>query len=180
MDVSLGKMHRLLGGLAITAGLTITGQVGCASAQPPGFPNLDSFAPVPVEDYFVINYRGVPGSRSMSFDTPYNLHCVMDASEPKTLSSTGIRCTGDLPDTEPGDCVIGSLNGAGPSGSYGLTRTPGNCSPFIAGEKQLSIGQKITYKNVTCAVGAGQLTACLDTHSGRHGFVLKPSGSEVF
>ena len=44
----------------------------------------------------------------------------------------------------------------------------------------LAAGQKLSYLNVTCAVGADNLIACLDTTSGDHGFVLQPSGSWAF
>ena len=117
----------------------------------------------------------------MTFDTPYGLHCVMDASNPKTLSSTGVRCSGKLPDSRTDDCSSGTVDSTGPAGSYRITPEPGGCSLTVTGgSKQLGAGQKITYQNVTCAVGADQLIACLDTTSGNHGFVLKPSGSEAF
>jgi hypothetical protein len=38
----------------------------------------------------------------------------------------------------------------------------------------------LTYLNVTCAVGADNLVACLDTTSGDHGFVVQRSGSWAF
>jgi hypothetical protein len=44
----------------------------------------------------------------------------------------------------------------------------------------LGAGQKVSYNNVTCAVGANKLVACLDTTSGEHGFVLQPSCSFAF
>jgi hypothetical protein len=44
----------------------------------------------------------------------------------------------------------------------------------------LNAGQKISYQNVTCAVGGDGLLACLDTNLGPHGFVLKPPSSFAF
>ncbi|MDT5148253.1 MAG: hypothetical protein QOC58_2898, partial [Mycobacterium sp.] len=49
-----------------------------------------------------------------------------------------------------------------------------------SGGKALSAGQKVSYLNVTCAVGADDLVACLDSTSGEHGFVLQRSGSWAF
>jgi len=46
--------------------------------------------------------------------------------------------------------------------------------------KALAVGQKLSYLNVTCAVGADNLIACLDTTSGDHGFVLQSVGSWAF
>ena len=47
--------------------------------------------------------------------------------------------------------------------------------------KPLPSGSKIASGNITCVVGDGRLTACLDTRAGqRHGFVLQPSGSSAF
>jgi hypothetical protein len=48
------------------------GMVGCgphAAALPPGFPNLDSFAPVPVDNYITTGPKGP--KRFVSFSTPY-------------------------------------------------------------------------------------------------------------
>ncbi len=179
MNAVTDRATRGVGLLAAAVALTIVTPPGHAIAEPPGFPDLNAFAAVPVDDYFVTNYRG--NSRTVNFSTPYNVNCSMDASDPKPAgTSTDVQCTGDLPDAAPGECVTASLGDSGPGSSYHLGRTPSQCSPFVAGGKQLGVGQKLTYQNVTCAVGADQLMACLDTASGRHGFVLKPSGSEVF
>lgn len=83
----------------------------------------------------------------------------------------------------PGDCVEGSVTFKGPG--YELSRmTYGGCGgnpaalPYTA--KTLNVGQKLSYLNVTCAVGADNLLACLDTTSGDHGFVLQSDGSWAF
>jgi hypothetical protein len=85
--------------------------------------------------------------------------------------------------TKPGDCVVGAVNFKGPG--YDLSRmTYGGCDgnpPALpSGGKSLGVGQKLSYLNVTCAVGADNLVACLDTTSGDHGFVLQRSGSWAF
>ena len=139
-------------------------------------PDLNSFTAVPVEDYFAHDPRSGPNSRTLNFSTPYNVNCGMDARNPDLLGglATGIRCYGEIPGTggtESLTCPTGHLDGAGPGGSYRLMTQNGNCSPFIPGGKQLGVGQKVTFRNVTCAVGADQLIACLDTTSGEHGFI---------
>lgn len=61
--------------------------------------------------------------------------------------------------------------------SYGCD---GNAPTLTSTGKPLGAGQKLSYLNVTCAVGADSLVACLDTTSGSHGFVLQRSGSSAF
>jgi hypothetical protein len=56
----------------------------------------------------------------------------------------------------------------------------GNPAALPYGGKALAAGQKLSYLNVTCAVGADKLIACLDTTSGDHGFVLQSVGSWAF
>ena len=84
---------------------------------------------------------------------------------------------------KPGDCVEGSVNFKGPG--YELSRMSyggcgGNPATLPHGGKALAAGQKLSYLNVTCAVGADNLIACLDTTSGDHGFVLQSVGSWAF
>jgi hypothetical protein len=185
MNGATGNTIRVVGGLAFAAGLTLAAPVGCASAQPPGFPDLNSFTLVPVEDYFMGGQHGSsPESRGVAFSTPYSVNCTFEAPlSPQPGRPTGVFCYGDVPGmsgTESLKCPTGNVDGAGPAGGYQITPQSGNCSPFVEYGKQLGVGQKVAYRNVTCAVGADQLIACLDTNSGHHGFVLKPSGSDVF
>ena len=52
------------------------GMVGCgphAAALPPGSPNLDSFAPVPVDNYITTGPKGP--KRFVEPSTPYNIEC---------------------------------------------------------------------------------------------------------
>ncbi|MGB7868969.1 MAG: hypothetical protein WBM01_11940 [Mycobacterium sp.] len=62
----------------LTAGIVAAalGMVGCgphAAALPAGFPNLDSFSPVPVDNYITTGPKGP--KRFVSFSTPYNIEC---------------------------------------------------------------------------------------------------------
>lgn len=171
-----------------------------ASAQPAGFPDLSTFAPVSADGYVTKKSKGSSDLSTVDFSTPYNIACEFSAShDPSTRPSQYITCDGDLPGMDsipivalsgttpaPGDCAVGTARPAGMDGpAYGLSRTSdGGCNGGPAksslGGKVLSVGQKISYQNVTCAVGPTKLVACLDTTSGEHGFVLQPSGSFAF
>ncbi|BBZ12529.1 hypothetical protein MBRA_27240 [Mycobacterium branderi] len=63
------------------------------------------------------------------------------------------------------------------SSDFVFDRHGGACPPFNAAA--LNAGQKIETGDVTCAVGANQLLACIDPSRDK-GFVLQPSGSWVF
>ncbi|GBE66230.1 hypothetical protein MFM001_26920 [Mycobacterium sp. MFM001] len=165
-----------------------------AAALPPGFPDLNSFTPVVVDDgYFMQLREGT--SRLVNFSTPYDIVCNFYGGEqPVTAPSQGIDCNGDFPGMDsypwpggvparPGDCVLGEVQAAG--AAYQFHRSAyagcdGNPPTLPYGGKPLGVGQKLSYQNVTCAVGPDRLVACLDTTSGQHGFVLKPSGSVAF
>lgn len=149
-----------------------------ATAQPPGFPDLDSFSLAPVDAYLAEPARG---PRFAYFSTPYNIQCFFEAGEPVPAWSTqDINCQGDFPGMDHDSCVVGKAGAAGSGPAYALNRTGDQCGAPFARGTLLNAGQKLSVRNATCAVGADQLVACLDTTSGRHGFVLKPSGSQAF
>lgn len=174
-----------LAGLA--GGLLMAGQGSPVHAQPAGFPNLDDFTAVPVDDYLSTGPKG-PG-RWVNFATPYNIACQFDAIEPPAGSSQAIMCDGDMPGMAnaplssgapvPGGCVIGTVRSQGAAGMR-LNRESTTCGRQFSNGAFLGVGQKVSYGNVTCAVGADQLVACLDTSLGHHGFVLRPAGSSAF
>ncbi|HEU0190950.1 MAG TPA: hypothetical protein VFR17_06730 [Mycobacterium sp.] len=166
-----------------------------AADTPPGFPNLATFVPVPAEGYFVLLQAG--SSRLLNFSTPDDVVCSFYAGEEQMPGqSQGINCDGNMPGMlnapfsgggvgrlHPSECVLGAVRSAGPA--YRLERnTYGDCDgrqPKLPNTgKLLDIGQKVSYQNVTCAVGTEHLLACLDATSGEHGFVLQPSGSTAF
>jgi hypothetical protein len=193
MRAVVGVTMRILGGLMLVAAAAI---VVCASPAaalpPPGFPNLDAFTAVPADGYLS---TGAPGSPPrVSFSAGPALVCdFYGGPAPAPQPSQDIKCKGDMLGMDdvpfpggrprPGDCVVGSVDFKGPG--YQLTRMSyggcdGNPAPLPAGGKALGSGQKLTYLNVTCAVGADDLVACLDTTSGDHGFVVQRSGSWAF
>ncbi|MEB3071463.1 hypothetical protein [[Mycobacterium] vasticus] len=184
MNVATVRPFRTTATAVAAFGLVLAAPVGNAGAEPPGFPDLNTFSVAAVDDYFVTTPHVGPDSRTVKFSTPFNMNCSIDAQDPKPANApTGVRCTGDLPDSghyQFGKCVVGVVSDIGLYGAYRVAPRFSNCPPFTAAGKQLDIGQKLTYGNITCAVGADQLTACLDTTSGQHGFVLKPSGNEEF
>lgn len=185
---------RALGGLLLAAASAIAVTAPRAAAQPPpGFPNLDTFTPVPVDGYAATLHPGT--SPRISFAASPTLTCdFYGGPAPVPQPSQDIKCSGDMPGTDdlpfpgaghprPGDCVVDEVNFKGPG--YELSRMSyGGCDGSTAavqsGGKSLGVGQKLSYLNVTCAVGADTLVACLDTTSGDHGFVLQRSGSWAF
>ncbi|MCW2659340.1 MAG: hypothetical protein JWP83_492 [Mycobacterium sp.] len=165
-----------------------------AAALPPRFPDLNRFIAVPVDGYATTPSQG--GAPRISFSATPTLVCdFYGGPAPAPQPSQDIKCNGDTPGMDdvpfpgggghpkPGDCVVGAVNFKGPG--YELSRmTYGGCDgnppALTSGGKSLGAGQKLSYLNVTCAVGADNFVACLDTTSGDHGFVLDPSGSWAF
>jgi len=185
---------RVLGGLTLAAASAIAAPAPGAAAQPPpGFPNLDSFTSIPADGYVKTLFPGT--SPRIYFSASPTLVCdFYGGAAPPPQPSQDIKCTGDMPGMadisfpggahpRPGDCVVGAVNFKGPG--YELSRMSyGGCdgspAPLTNSGKVLGVGQKLSYLNVTCAVGADNLVACLDTTSGYHGFVLQRSGSWAF
>lgn len=185
---------RALGALALAAASAVAAFAPVAAAQPPpGFPNLDGFTAVPADGYLTTPRPGA--SPRISFSAAPTLVCdFYGGTTPPAQPSQDIKCSGDIPGMDdvpfpggghpkPGDCVVGAVNFRGPG--YELSRMSyGGCdgsAPTLPSTgKPLGAGQKLSYLNVTCAVGADNLVACLDTTSGDHGFVLQRSGSSAF
>ncbi|MBW0015822.1 hypothetical protein [Mycobacterium sp.] len=185
---------RALGGLGLAAASALAAPAPQSAAlPPPGFPNLDGFTPVSADGYTAPTRQDA--STRISFSATPTLVCdFYGGAAPPPQPSQDIKCTGDVPGLDdltfpggghpkPGDCVVGSVNFKGPG--YELSRMSyagcdGNPPTLSSGGKPLAAGQKLSYLNVTCAVGADNLVACLDTTSGDHGFVLQRSGSWAF
>ncbi|MGV0634400.1 hypothetical protein ABQE69_09505 [Mycolicibacillus trivialis] len=186
MRTVLRSLLSVLGVLGIAAAMT-SGVP--AAALPPGFPSFDGFTAVAAENYFVVPEKG---PRTIHFSTPYNVQCFFEAgAEPiSAWNGQDLHCMGDLPGTDKpvdgagpaGECLVATVGpasgGWGPD--YGLGTTPYRCNAQFSSGTLLASGQKISYRNVTCGVGADRLLACLDTSSGEHGFVLRPAGSTAF
>lgn len=185
MSTAAVRTTRYLSAALFAAALTLIGCGPHAAALPPGFPDLGGFAAVPVDNYIGTGPKG-PG-RFVSFSTPYNIECSFTATtDPVPAGTTqGVGCDGDIPGvasrgTPTEACAVGKVGEAGAAG-FRTEREPTSCplGSFNSGTL-LSAGQKVTYQNVTCAVGGDGLVACLDTSLGQHGFALKPSGNVTF
>jgi hypothetical protein len=192
MRAVVGVTTRVLGGLTLAVAAALAGLTQ-AAAQPPGFPNLDGFAAVPADGY---STTAGPGTAPrISFSGPNTLVCdFYGGPAPAPQPSQDIKCNGDMPGMDdvpfpsggrsrPGDCVVGSVDFKGPGyqlGRMSYSGCDGNLPTLRSGGKSLGVGQKLSYLNVTCAVGADNLVACLDTTSGDHGFVVQRSGSWAF
>jgi len=175
----------VLAAFSVVVGLAVsTCSTRAAASPPPGFPDLAGFAAVPVEDYFVTYLRG---RRVVVFSTPHHLVCDFDApadlADPPTPR---LHCAGDLPGTGAA-CTAGTVEFS-PSDAYEFLPYNWKCGdvdfrvddfPYWSG-KPLVSGEKLSYGNVTCAVGDDDLIACLDTSGGQHGFVVRASGSRAF
>jgi hypothetical protein len=184
---------RAIGGLILTASVIAAPAPPAGAQPPPGFPNLDGFTSVPADGYATTSHPGAPPRISFSA-TPTLVCDFYGGSPPPPQRSQDIKCNGDMPGmedvpipgggrTKPGDCIEGAVSFKGPG--YELSRMSyGGCdgSPpaLPSAGKSLGVGQKVSYLNVTCAVGADNLVACLDSTSGDHGFVLQRSGSWAF
>ncbi|WP_235630914.1 hypothetical protein [Mycobacteroides abscessus] len=180
--------------LGMTVGLAVSSPAAQVAAEPAGFPRLDLFSAVAVEDYMVTYIRG---RRIVAFSTPYSLMCDFDApADPADPPAPRLHCAGDLPGTtsgrfstsqSPAACTVGTVDFS-PSGGYEFMPYDWKCGdinfrlddfPYWSG-RQLDPGEKLSYGNITCAVGGDNLVACLDTRGGQHGFLIRPSGSRAF
>lgn len=168
----VGAFVALLGATAVPA----------AHADPPGFPDLSRFSAVDTAAH-VTHY--VRGGSAVGFSTPDGVACSWPLAEDPDFHTT-VQCSGDIPgipatvpDTDRTGCAQ-LIQGGGLAGStylYTFVRRGGySCPPFPA---TLAVGEKISASNITCAVGDGGVTACIDPLM-NHGFVLQPSGSWVF
>jgi hypothetical protein len=148
-----------------------------AVAQPADFPDLSGFSAVPAEQYFVETTK-TGAARMLDFSTPYNSTCSF-SREGDGKYSQYLRCTGRMADSAD-PCAFGEIYWEPSKTSYDRTWEGSNCSNPYSYAKLLNPGQKVSFLNVTCAVGDNRLVACLDTFNGEHGFVLRPSGSGFF
>ncbi|GAB1815559.1 hypothetical protein [Mycobacterium sp. MUNTM1] len=185
MSTATVRTTRYLGTGIFAAALTLLACGPHADALPPGFPNVDSFVAAPADNYIGTGPKG-PG-RFVAFSTPYNIQCGFTATvNPQPAgSSQGIHCEGQIPGVASGPTPTQSY-AAGTVGDWGAAgfRIDKELSGCPIGSYNhgtlLGAGQKVSYQNVTCAVGGDGLVACLDTSLGQHGFALKPSGNVTF
>ena len=160
---------RALASVAVLACVTLAPP---AHAQPAGFPDLSAFTEAPASLDFSRPDRSANGYAF--FRTPDGLSCMVGSL---------VRCSGPLPGlarAEYGDCtfVLQPYEDSQRSEPFRFEKSTDGCSPPT--DELLAVGQKATFVSndtTICAVGTGQLTACIRND---HGFVLQPSGSWVF
>lgn len=161
-----------------------TNLMGCgprAAALPPGFPNLDGFVPVPADNYIRTGPKGPgrfvefsPPTTSSAASPPPSTRSQQDRPRAFTAKAKYRRrirshtrrvlATGTVGDWGAAEFRIDKELSGCPMGAY-------NSGAL------LGAGQKLSYQNVTCAVCADGLVACVDNSIGQHGFALKPSGN---
>ena len=144
-----------------------------ANAVPDGFPDLAGFTPVDATAFVrPFSYAERWTSGYVFFRTPDGISCAIGGSS---------WCTGAFPGLPPEQQSPCAAVRQGANGSAPYTLAPSDQPCVATADKVLNPGQKLvndTYA-VTCVVGDGNLTACIDTRN-NHGFVLKPSGSWTF
>lgn len=170
--------------IAATAAIVLSAiNMPIAAAAPAGFPDLNAFTPVDTNIYIV----GNPRSATIGFMAPDGVACTWRySSDPNDHDA--VQCSGNIPgfpasvpDAGNGGCAQVEVAGypANRTGPYVFTRQDGTCPAFDSSLLPLNVGQKLSATNVTCVVGANDLTACIDTTE-NHGFILQPSGSSGF
>jgi hypothetical protein len=154
--------------IALVLGLAACSSVPTAAGPPPNFPDLNAFHAVDPADYQLTG---------TSFLSPNQIDCVLDFG-PHHVTV----CSGDIPAvpesvTASGCSVVRKADPATGDAPYVFERSGQACATSHA--KPMTAGSKLSGKNGTCAVGDGDLVACIDADM-KHGFVLQPSGSWAF
>lgn len=163
---------RLAAGLVIVASAIACQAVPAprAAGQPPqGFPDLSGFRSV---DPTPFRHQSHGGLYSSFITADGSITCTM-------ASGTSSGCRGDLPGAPK---LEGSSDGkgcivVGGWEQYSFSKSTVNCPPY-SGER-LNPMDKLVDGDMTCAVGADRLVACINARVNR-GFVLQPSGSWTF
>lgn len=149
----------------------VTMQQPVAYADPPQFPDIDSYSPVNTQDYIVaLPNPGRAPTQKVYFATPDGIFCAFAPSAVGITGSAGCSST-RLPGLAP----------MGPYTSIGTTNGPRatNSSPFVDGSIQ---GQKlatlppfhsISVDGMICGVDDKGTTACKDPQG--RGFLISPS-----
>lgn len=167
--------HLRTGALRALAAIAFLASAGVASqpsavAQPIGFPDLTRFTDVDAGHYTrPFSYAERWSNGYLFFTTPDGINCAISGSS---------WCTGEFPGRpdNPGACDS-VQSGADATQPFAFGSNDGHCVPTT--DALLTSGQKLTNTafGITCVVGEGRLTACIQND---HGFVLHPSGSWVF
>jgi hypothetical protein len=156
--------------LAVATALSATA-LGChpqAHADPPPFPNLDSFAPVRAQDFSVrLPLHPHDPTSTLYFVTPQGVAC--------NFLTGSVACAGNVPGVAPADAspftAVSTANGvqAVASTPYSNGTIEGLPIQPLPSAHSLAGGGSI------CGVDNTGTTACKD--SKRRGFVISPRGT---
>lgn len=168
----------------------ILGNSPVAQALPPGFPDIDKFTAV--DPALFIHPGAKYPQRSYGDDaafwTPDGVYCQWGSSA-GIEGFRSIRCVGNIPGVPemvpnhgaPG-CTALESKGGSPSGMLVFSHLDLDAcanSQRRDWSAVLPVGHKLDAPAITCAVGEGNVTACVDRFLYK-GFVLAPSGSWTF
>ena len=155
-------LNRILIGVIGSAGAALIGVPGIAAAQPappPPPPNVNSFAPVKLSEYAVMD------NNWYAFATPDGLTCVLQRNG-------GYGCSGPIPGAPDGANFV-----SGGPGAPAFANTNGAVFAVVGAAKPLPAGSRISYQTVSCG-SDGAVTTCSDSRN-QSGFVLSPAGSFI-
>lgn len=112
--------------------------------------------------------------------------CVFgDTSNPRNVSLYGqeLFCDKRIESTPQGNCRYQQITRTSKAdkGPFKLDETDGGyCLEQLDGAPPLPVGNRLSSGTITCGVGA-DFAACVDaTGETRHGFVIRPSGNDLF
>ncbi len=177
------QIKQSIGAIVVGGAVSLFGFAAPALAEPPGFPDLDSFTAVDPGAY--IHHGGRASGDSIGFTAPggrYGCGFVLSGD-----AATRLNCSGDIPgvpedqvpaSNPPESCSIKRINWTGPGAPYAFGGFKGRCGEYQANAPVLPAGKKIQHGSITCAAEEGAI-ACLDTAGGNHGFVLREDGNST-
>lgn len=167
--------------IAVSAGLVAA---PAANAQPPSFPDIDSYPAVDLDEYQVIGAH--PSMSGWVFSTPGGLKC-----QDSMIADLGVSCSGPIVGTRSRMNSVGvSLRSEGQFRYSADESDDGHPYPLVAAGSKIEPGN-----GVVCAVLTDEALACRakkpdswpkdtpdppDRHYSEHGFVVQPAGSWVY
>lgn len=169
--------------LLLTAAMLGSACTREATADPTAqFPDLNRLTPVDTSP-FIWTSRG---HSQIRFAAIKGYVCVFgDASNPRNVSTYGqeLFCDKQIASTPEGNCRYQQITRTSKAdkGPFKLDETDGSyCLEQLDGAPPLPSGSRLSSGTITCGVGV-DFAACVDvTGESRHGFVIRPSGNDVF
>ncbi|TDZ79564.1 hypothetical protein DE4585_03310 [Mycobacteroides salmoniphilum] len=156
-----------------------------ASAEPPGFPDLNNFTAVNAQDYVQAG-RGGDYAR---FSPPSRQYSCSFLTKGVANPAPLLSCSGNIPgvpDNVPtvgpeAPCPMAIKQVNKRTGNYAFNIASTQCGDIEKySSRVIPVGEKITFGAVTCAVTDDDSVACVDATNGNNGFLLSPVGSSTF